>query len=58
MTPHPAELELKALKLARWRWANAKTYADACQRWRELSELIGVDIAQDEPAREQSKGRT
>lgn len=47
-TPHPAEIELKALKLALWRWANSKTYVEGCKRWRELSELIGVDIAQDE----------
>lgn len=55
MTPHPAEIELKALKLALWRWANAKTYADACHRWRELSELIGVDIAQDEPVKQEDR---
>lgn len=42
------EAELKALKLALWRWSNAKTYADGCQRWRELSELIGIDLAQPE----------
>lgn len=47
-TPHPAELELKSLKLALWRWSNARTYAEGCQRWRELSNLIGIDIAKDD----------
>lgn len=49
MTPHPAETELKALKLALWRWSKAETYAEACKRWRALSELIGVDLAREEP---------
>jgi hypothetical protein len=46
MTP---EEELRALKIALWRWQNSTSWQQGCDRWKEVSKLIGWDMAKDEP---------